>query len=250
MIQDERGFTLIELMVAIALSAVIIVVAYDVFISQQRAYSVQDQVVEMHQNARAAMDLMIREVRMAGHQTSPQPQIDPNNTNNTSIHFYSDLYNNQRELVSDGDTCDPNEDITFSFANNTIFRTNFLGNRNDCNRKQRIQPLAENIIGLQFMYGLDVNGPDVNGDIITEIGAIPDDDEWVFNVPGDTVAGTIAALGGTGTINDYLVLVRISITARTARPDPNWTVMDPNCPAGFRCRTLTANVKLRNLGID
>jgi len=63
----EQGFTLIELLIAMALALVIIASLSSTFIIQQKAYSTQEQIAEMTQNARAAVDIMSREIRMTGY---------------------------------------------------------------------------------------------------------------------------------------------------------------------------------------
>lgn len=65
-LEKVQGLTLIELMAALAVSAILISALYQVFIGQQRTYIVQEQVVDMRQNVRAAIGKMIREIRMAG----------------------------------------------------------------------------------------------------------------------------------------------------------------------------------------
>jgi prepilin-type N-terminal cleavage/methylation domain-containing protein len=60
------GLTLIELLVAMAISAVLIAAVYRTFIGQHRTYTAQEQVVDMQQNARVAINRMMREIRMAG----------------------------------------------------------------------------------------------------------------------------------------------------------------------------------------
>jgi prepilin-type N-terminal cleavage/methylation domain-containing protein len=66
LLRTNRGLTLIELLVALVISAVIIAAAYRTFMGQQKTYTVQEQVVEMRQNARAAISNMMRELRMTG----------------------------------------------------------------------------------------------------------------------------------------------------------------------------------------
>ena len=61
---NHKGVTLIELLIAMVISTILIAGIYRVFISQQRSYTVQDQVVEMQQNVRAAINKMLREIRM------------------------------------------------------------------------------------------------------------------------------------------------------------------------------------------
>ena len=61
-----RGLTLIELLVALAISAILTAALYRTFIGQHRTYTAQEQVVDMQQNARVAINRMMREIRMAG----------------------------------------------------------------------------------------------------------------------------------------------------------------------------------------
>jgi prepilin-type N-terminal cleavage/methylation domain-containing protein len=63
----EKGFTLVEFLVAIGISAIVLAAIYSVYYAQQKSYVVQEQVAEMQQNLRAAMYIMAREIRMAGY---------------------------------------------------------------------------------------------------------------------------------------------------------------------------------------
>ncbi len=59
--------TLVEVLVALVVSSLLIAALYSLFISQQKSYAVQDQVVDMQQTLRGAIDRMTREIRMAGY---------------------------------------------------------------------------------------------------------------------------------------------------------------------------------------
>ena len=61
------GFSLVELIVAMVAGLIIIGAAYSIFLGQERTMSKQDKIVEMQQNVRAAMDMLSREVMMAGY---------------------------------------------------------------------------------------------------------------------------------------------------------------------------------------
>jgi prepilin-type N-terminal cleavage/methylation domain-containing protein len=65
-INKVKGLTLIELLVAMAISAILIAAIYRTFIRQQKTYTVQEQVVDVQQNVRVAINRMMREIRMAG----------------------------------------------------------------------------------------------------------------------------------------------------------------------------------------
>ncbi len=58
---------MVELMVALAISGIIVAAIYSAYTLQHQTYSVQEQVVEMQQNVRAALLDMSRELRMAGY---------------------------------------------------------------------------------------------------------------------------------------------------------------------------------------
>ncbi|WP_319547566.1 PilW family protein [Desulfogranum marinum] len=66
-LKQEAGFTLIELLVALLLSAFIMAGLYAAYRSQQDSYLAQEQVAEMQQNLRAALELMMADIRMAGY---------------------------------------------------------------------------------------------------------------------------------------------------------------------------------------
>jgi prepilin-type N-terminal cleavage/methylation domain-containing protein len=63
----EAGFTLTELLVAMAISGILLGAMVSTCITQRKAYAVQEQVTEMTLNVRAALDILRREVRMAGY---------------------------------------------------------------------------------------------------------------------------------------------------------------------------------------
>ena len=63
---DRRGVTLIELMIALVISAALVAAIYRTFLTQERTYEVQDDVMDMQQNVRVALNEMTREIRMAG----------------------------------------------------------------------------------------------------------------------------------------------------------------------------------------
>ena len=52
----ESGFTLIELMIAMTIGLIILAALSSTFLMQRKAYDVQEQIAEMVQTARAAME--------------------------------------------------------------------------------------------------------------------------------------------------------------------------------------------------
>lgn len=66
----RRGFTLTELIIAMAISAIVLAMVVGVYRRQQRSFALQNEVTERQQNVRVAMDAIVRDLRLAGHGTS------------------------------------------------------------------------------------------------------------------------------------------------------------------------------------
>ncbi len=64
---SQRGLSLIELMISLVISAAVIAGSVQVLVSSKRNYLDQDEVVFIQNNIRYAMDLIGRDVRMAGY---------------------------------------------------------------------------------------------------------------------------------------------------------------------------------------
>ena len=64
--RHAKGFTLVELMISGFLSMVVIMIIYLVFIGSSRQYSVQEQIVGMHESMRFSVDFLKTELRGAG----------------------------------------------------------------------------------------------------------------------------------------------------------------------------------------
>ncbi len=60
------GFTLVELLITMAIASVVMLAAFKAFESQSRVTNTQRAVVEQHQNARAAIQIMTKEIQNAG----------------------------------------------------------------------------------------------------------------------------------------------------------------------------------------
>jgi len=63
---NPNGFTLIEIMIVLAISGIAMGAIYGVFISSSRSYRTQEGVVDAQQRARVGLDFMVRDIRMAG----------------------------------------------------------------------------------------------------------------------------------------------------------------------------------------
>lgn len=133
----NSGFTLVELLATLLISGIVLGGIYSVFVSQQRAFAAQEQISEMSQNIRTAMDLMTREIRLAGYRTSGATFNGIFTAQASTIRILADL--NQ-----DGDTIDNNEDITYSYDAATL----------QIWRNSTSSPVADNITSVNFLYTL------------------------------------------------------------------------------------------------
>ena len=249
--KNNQGFTLVELMISLAMTGIIVAAVYSTYTFLQRTYTAQDRVVEAQQNIRAASLTLVQEIRMAG--------FDPLETSNAAIEkAYSDaLYftvdrNEDGNLNLGGD--DEDEFIAFDLYTNAVgnsvlglVRTNIAVNLTENPvgsghfEATGHQPIAEHIEAIEFLYTLGDN---------TTPTAIP---------PG----------GFTSTQLANIRSITISILARAAQRDAKFinstvytpssgTVWDLNgAVAGtgqptndnYRRRLLITTVQCRNMGI-
>lgn len=72
------GMTLIELMVAMALSVVLVMAIYYLYTVTTRSYRVQDQTMQAMEQARFGIDQLRRDVSAAGFLATPNSAADPN----------------------------------------------------------------------------------------------------------------------------------------------------------------------------
>ncbi len=187
---NEQGFTMVELVVALTISLVLMGIAVKIFLVQQKAYNVQEQLSEMQQNIRAAMDMIVRETKMAGY--------NPTEASFNGITYDTSQLRILADLDGNGAATSTNEDITYSYdgTDSQIVRDIGAGG----------QPVAENIQSFTFDY-LDANGTST-------------------------------------TDTDAIRQIKITITGRTAKVDPDLKRVNG---VGYRYGTLSAFVTPENL---
>jgi len=64
--REQRGFTLIELMVALLLGLLVVAAAGSIFLSNRRVYGSTESLNRIQENQRAAFELLARDIREAG----------------------------------------------------------------------------------------------------------------------------------------------------------------------------------------
>ena len=132
--QNNAGFGILEVLIALAIGLIVIASLGTAFLSQSKAYGVQDQVVEMVQTGRAAMDIMGREIMMAGYNPSKTPGFVgiPYNPDPSVIDIYAEL--------------DDKAHITYAFNPSTLQITR------NTNTGGGAQPFAENVTAFSVGY--------------------------------------------------------------------------------------------------
>jgi type IV pilus assembly protein PilW len=139
-IRNSHGFTLIELMVAMAIASIVMAAIVATYVSHTRSQLTQQATVDMHQNGRAAMLMMTSEIRMAGY--------DPTGSANaTVITATANDFRFQIDADEDGAIASGNEDIEYALSGTDLGRQTRtpLG-------ASGLQPVAENIDALEFIY--------------------------------------------------------------------------------------------------
>jgi type IV pilus assembly protein PilW len=69
-----RGFTIVELMIALLLSSILLTGVVQIYASSKQSYRLTENVSRMQENSRFAMNVLTKEIRMAGF--SPCPRTD------------------------------------------------------------------------------------------------------------------------------------------------------------------------------
>lgn len=103
-INHLKGVTLIELLIALAISSILIAGIYRVFIYHQRAYTTQEKVADIQQNVRVAINKMIREIRMAGFGGKNENRDGENDIIKTfgNVNGFTNIINPTKDIIVDG----------------------------------------------------------------------------------------------------------------------------------------------------
>jgi type II secretory pathway pseudopilin PulG len=124
-IKNEKGMTLVELLIATLLTFIVGTAALEFYASQHNQWLAQTDVSDMQQNARALIDELSRNIRSAGYgimHSHPSVRV----TSDTLIIFRKDStkIDTIQYYISSADTLHPNlvkkinQDAAFVFAEN------------------------------------------------------------------------------------------------------------------------------------
>ena len=208
-ILNKNGVSLIELLVVLVICGIVIAGAYRFFITQTRAYSVQDQVIEAQQNVRLAMEILLRDLRMAGYDddsihstiTITDPIVAPLQDDSITLsyeHYDKTTLQYQKHTVAYRREMNPSRLIR-------QLTTNEVAGSPDI--------LLENVDAFSLAYGIDTN----------DDGKL---DRWV---PAEKVE------------KNKVMVVEVVLSAMPAQTNPDVRAVSP--------RTLASTVSLRNLTI-
>jgi type IV pilus assembly protein PilW len=208
MVRRDSGLTLIELLIALALSSILVAALYQAFIGEHKAYTAQERVADMQQNLRVAIDRMTREIRMAGYRADILASVG-------NIHGFREIITPRDNANNVGQNDDQitviieDKAITYRLESDAAGANKpvLIRAENKVGTNEVSEVLADNIENLQFRYTLK-NGT-------------------VLDSPGNS--------------ND-IRMVMVTITARTESPDPQLS------GDGYRRRVLSSLTKVRNLG--
>ncbi|ADH86946.1 prepilin-type N-terminal cleavage/methylation domain-containing protein [Desulfurivibrio alkaliphilus] len=164
----QQGFTLVEVLIALALGGVVMAAVLISFRGQHATYIAQDHTVEMQQNIRVAMDMVSRDIRSAGFPGPGQAQqgLGFSVSNSTSRLVFS-------RVGDDGQVeCIMYDQYDSASAQVPVLgrvRSNVAWSAGDCNLASLHagkRPLAENIEEAEFLYlltdGTATTEPDAN----------------------------------------------------------------------------------------
>lgn len=160
---SNKGFTLVELLMSMLIFGIILMSVFVIYRVHQQHYTNQLSVTDMQQNSRVAINVLSRDIRMAGFD-------DPDTPVAQIINAEQDLFYFTYDLNEDGDVSDAGEHIAYDLytsadgtptlgrtTNNAPITVTQISPTHHEVTNPVHQPAAENIERLEFLY-LDKNG--------------------------------------------------------------------------------------------
>ena len=239
MLTSDKGYTVVELLIAMMIVGIILTGIYDLAISSSRIYLAQNAIVEMQENGRAAMDFLVRELRLA----FGNPTISTETATNDTIIFnrvedtgYSSGGNSATTLNDTRKSWQPGifESSATSAYTVRIIRGTGNGEERtiDDNSSTQLTISGGTVLDSTSVYVI------IRKKRFTRTSA--SDNVLRYRI-GDT--GGNNPLAENITSHSFLQLdpntIRITLMARTRNVDPN--------TKQYRYYTLSENVRLRNM---
>jgi type IV pilus assembly protein PilW len=249
-VNRELGFTLVEVMVALAISGIVLASIYSAFQSQQNSYVAQEQVSEMQQNVRVGLDMLTRDIRLAGYNRSGLAGAgfvtgdffygEAATTNATQLAFTADL-DDDGGIDAVPEDVDGNGSIDMSDMEQVAYSLNGTD-------LQRLssggtwQTVAEHVENLEFQYILD-NGTQTTAPTAAQL-------DNIRNVRVSILVST--EMGDRNFINTEVYLPASNDPFFTSAANLTGTVWGPftgTATVNFRRRLLKITVNCRNMGL-
>ena len=239
---DKKGFTLVELMIAMVISLIVIAGIYNVFISSNRSYFIQESITGMQQNARASTEFMARELRNAVIIEAIDTTSD-----NSSITFYTDEEDSDVGVSTGSNTNTTLNDTTKSWTTNkwqdkTVAIVDGTG-------KGQIRTTSSNTSNKLTVSSNWTTVPDATSvyhiDVENKGFSRTSDDNILRYTKGGSVNQpfteniTSLTLTADDTNINNIKKIDAQLTARTARTDPNMNDQ-------YHYYTVKTSIKLRN----
>ena len=116
---NQRGVTLTELLIALALGLFTIGAVYSVYLNQVKKQIVQEDVLAMQQTARAALDMMAREIRMAGYDPMGVSRDAASSNDFYGLSYHPTELHVRADLNGNGVLTDSKESIVYVYDGST-----------------------------------------------------------------------------------------------------------------------------------
>lgn len=166
-LQQTKGFTLVEIMIAITLSMFLIGGLIQVYASSKNSARIQYELSGIQSSQRFVSNFLHRDIRMAGYvdtrrirSINPVPKFlaagtlngDGNDSDEITVVYESAtdcLGNNSKKVGPNGVTITENHYYVLS---NTLYCKGITA--------QAAQPIADGVVNMQILYGIDSRGAD------------------------------------------------------------------------------------------
>jgi len=249
----QKGFSLIELLVVLAISSIVMTALYSAYHSQHRSYLIQEQVAALQQNLRSARLILEKDLRMAGYDpdpdTAPDPGIlsthtdgdsNPDQSDSDTIIFSFYATNDGVDNDGDGALDDAGElsTIRYDLYDALGDGDSELGRTPNRDRAGAVrQAIAQNIDAINFIY------LDSDNNVLNHNGGLWDQPDQ----PGDIRSVEITIVARADREDRDYTDTRVYRNQQDEDGDGNLDVVLAAQNDQFRRQALTFQVHCRNL---
>ncbi|MCP4704367.1 MAG: hypothetical protein GY865_07135 [candidate division Zixibacteria bacterium] len=265
-LKNRAGMSILEVLIALFLAGIVTTAIFKIYITQHKNWMIQEDVTDIQQNARAAIDELNRNIRMAGHalpfglnaieayDTNPDTIIVNYYDNSCDVSVEQPMANPASDIKCDGHdvSCfysgqwiyidDPSAGNGEFFAISTILSGSSTIQHSSALSKS--YAIGSKIMSIsQIKYFID-NSDSLHPNLMMES---PGQKPQIYAENIDNLQFRYTMKNGITTdspvISANIREVEILISARSDKPDVDF----PDDP--YRRRTYSSKVNLRNLDI-